>query len=100
MYIQAHHIEAASMSWLTSAQPTGSNLIITTAQPSAVATVKDRYHWPIIVMEPMKKSDVTNLVLLYLGRRGLEFVGKSREKMSLFRDEDASNALFLTTLLQ
>jgi len=38
-------------------------------------------------------------VLLYLGRRGLEFVGKSREKMSLFRDEDVSNALFLTTLL-
>ena len=96
---EAHHIEAANMSWLTSAQPAGSNLIVTTAQPSAVATVKDRYHWPIVMMQPLPRAEATSLVQEYLGRRGLEFMGKSREKMEEFRAEDLGNPLFLTTLL-
>ena len=37
--------EAASMSWLTSVQPVGANLIVASSQPAAVRTVKERYFW-------------------------------------------------------
>jgi hypothetical protein len=50
-------------------------------------------------MQPMPHAEATNLVQEYLGRRGLEFVGKGREKMADFRAEDVGNPLFLTTLL-
>ena len=96
---QPSDVEAASMRWLTSAQPSRSNLIVTTAQPSAVETVKERYHWPVLLMEPVKLDEALAIVEAYLGKRGLEFVGKSSEKLNMFRPEDLGNPLFLTTLL-
>jgi hypothetical protein len=54
------HVEAASMRWLSSAQPTRANLIITSSQPSAVATVKERYHWYALYLLYWYKSTNTD----------------------------------------
>ena len=96
---EATRVAAASMAWLTSAQPADANLIVTTAQPSAVATAKDKYHWPIVMMAPMDRADSAAVIERYLGMRGLEFAGKSQERLLQFRDEDVCSPLFLTTLL-
>ena len=44
-------------------------------------------------------EDAAAVIERYLGMRGLEFAGKSRERLLQFRDEDVCSPLFLTTLL-
>lgn len=57
------------MKWLTAAQPSGANLIVSASHPAAVKTARDLYFWPIVEMESMTREESEGLTNQWLGSR-------------------------------